>query len=103
MVAREQLERDQRRTPAGWALVLETPAQQPGLLAVAELADRTVRDRPLAIVGRAGSALDLVLPARAQAGERALVALLGERGRLRSGCRQLRQLRGSGTRGRCTA
>jgi hypothetical protein len=103
VVAREQLQRDQRRPPAGRALIFQAAPQQLDLLPVAELADRAVGDCPLAIVGRTGGTLDLVLPTSAQTGERALVALVRQCGRLGSGCRQLRQLRASGTRGRCTA
>jgi hypothetical protein len=51
MVAREELERDQRRAAAGRALVLEPTPKELGLLAVAELADRPVRDRALPVVG----------------------------------------------------
>jgi hypothetical protein len=85
VVAREQLERDERRAAAGRALVLEPSPQQLDLLAVAKLADRAVRDRPLAVVGGARCTLDLVLPLGAQTGERPLVALLGQCGRLGSG------------------
>jgi hypothetical protein len=85
VVAREELERDQRRAAAGRALVLETAAKQLGLLPVAELADRPIRDRTLPVVGRAGLALDLVLPFRSQLGQLSLGALLRECGRLGSG------------------
>ena len=61
-VAGEQLERDQRRAAAGRALVLEAAPQQLDLLAETELADRAVRDRPLAVVRRRAGAFDLVLP-----------------------------------------
>jgi hypothetical protein len=64
MVAREKLEREQRRSAAGWALVFEPPAEELGLLPETELTDRTIGDRPLAVIGRAGCALDLVLPLR---------------------------------------
>jgi hypothetical protein len=84
MVAREQLEGNERRAPAGRALVLEPSPQELDLLPVAELADRAVRDRPLPVVRGAGRTLDLVLPLGAQARQRALVAFLGQRGRL--GC-----------------
>jgi hypothetical protein len=102
VVAREQLEREQRRPTAGRAVVLEAAPQQLDFLAVAELADRAVRDCALAVVGRARGVLDFVLPLRAQARQATLVALLGERGGLGGGCRQLRQLRASATRGRCS-
>jgi hypothetical protein len=85
MLARQELERDQRRPTAGRALVVEPAPQELRLLAVPELSDRPVRDRALAVVRRAGLALDLVLPLRPQLGELALRALLCERGRLGSG------------------
>ena len=85
MVAGEQLERDQRRTAAGRALVLEPAAQELGLLAEAELADRAVGDGSLAVVAGPRSTLELVLPARPQAGELPLFPLLGECCRLGSG------------------
>ena len=78
MVAGEQLERDQRRAATGRALVLEPTAQELGLLAVAELTDRAIRDGALAIVARPGRAFELVLPARPKPRKLALVALLGE-------------------------
>ena len=84
MVAREELERDQRRAAAGWALVLQPSANQLGLLAEAELADRPVRDGALAVVVRAGGRLELVAPLSAQAGQLALGPLLCERRPLRS-------------------
>lgn len=85
MVAGQQLERDQRRPPAGGAFVLEPPPEQLDLLAIAELADRAVRDGALAVVRRASSILDLVLPLRPQVGQRALLTLFGEGRRLGSG------------------
>ena len=77
-VAREQLERDQRRAAAGRRLVVETAAEQLDLLAEPELSDGPVGDRPLAVVGDARGAFDLVLPLAPQIGELALLALLGE-------------------------
>jgi hypothetical protein len=68
MVTREELEREQRRPTAGGALVFEAPAEELGLLPEAELADRAIGNRPLAVIGRAGCALDLVLPLRPQPG-----------------------------------
>jgi len=85
MIAREQLEREERRAAARGALVLEAAPQELGLLPVAELPDRPVRDGALAVVGGPRLALDLVLPLRAQLCELALRALLRERGRLGSG------------------
>ena len=79
VAAREQLERDERRAAAGGALVLEPASQQLELLAEAELADRPVGDRALAVVRVPGGGLELVRPLRAQVGELALgAALAGE-------------------------
>src|SRR5581483_775269 len=83
MVAREPLEREQRRAAAGGALVLETAREQLDLLPVAELGDRAERDHPLAVVGRARRRLDLVVPLPAQLRELLLLALLRERVGLR--------------------
>jgi len=85
MLAREELERDQRRAAAGGALVLEPAPQELRLLPVSELPDRPVCDGALAIVGRADRSFELVLPLRPQLGELALRALFCERGRLGSG------------------
>jgi hypothetical protein len=78
MVAREQLEGEQSRPSAGGALVFEAPAEELGLLPEAELPDRAIGDRPLAVVGRSGRALDLVLPLRPKTGELLLATTLGE-------------------------
>jgi hypothetical protein len=91
VVAREQLEREQGGTATRRALVVEAPPEQLELLPVAELPDRAVRERALAEVLTPRRAFDLVLPLRPQLGELALGALLGQRGRLRRGCRELRQ------------
>jgi hypothetical protein len=80
----KELERDERGAATGRALVLETAAQKLGLLPVAELADRAVGDCPLTVVRRPGEALDLVLPARAEPGERLFLAALGQVGRFGS-------------------
>jgi hypothetical protein len=85
MLAREELERDQRRPATGRALVLEPAAEQLGLLPETELPDRPVRDGALSVVVRPGCGLELVGPLRAQPGQLALGALLRERGSLRSG------------------
>jgi hypothetical protein len=85
VIAREKLERDQRRTAAGRALVLEPAPQKLRLLADPELSDRAVRNGALAVVGRAGRSLELVLPASAEVGELTLGALARERIRLRGG------------------
>ena len=85
MVARKQLEGDQRRATAGRALVLEPAPQELGLLPEAELPDRAVGDRTLAVVGRADRRLELVLPARTQVGQLTLGALARELVRLGGG------------------
>jgi hypothetical protein len=85
MLAREELERDQGRTAARRALVLDPPAKQLGLLAEAELADRPVGNGTLAVVVRAGRSLELVGPLAPEPRQLALGALLGERGSLRGG------------------
>jgi hypothetical protein len=85
MLAREELERDQRRATAGGALVLEPAPQELCLLPVPELPDRPVRDSAFAVVRRTDGSLELVLPLRPQLGELALRALFCERGGLGSG------------------
>ena len=85
MIPREELERDQRGAAARGTFVFEPPAQELRLLAVAELTDRAIGDSPLTVVGRAGEALDFVLPARSEPGELLLLSALGESGRLSSG------------------
>jgi hypothetical protein len=77
-IARQQLQRDQRRAAAGWALVVEAAREQLDLLPEPELADRAVRDRPLAVVGAPRVALDLVVPLPPEIRECALVARLCE-------------------------
>jgi hypothetical protein len=72
MVAGQELERDQRRATTGRALVVEPAPQELRLLAVAELADRAIRDRAFPVVRRTGLPLDLVLPLRPQLGQLAL-------------------------------
>jgi hypothetical protein len=84
MVAREQLEREQRRPTAGGALVFEPPAEELRLLPETELPDRAVRDGPLAVIGRPRCALDLVLPLRPEPGEFLLATPLGQGVRLGS-------------------
>ena len=83
MVAREQLERDQRRAAAGGALVVQPAAQQLQLLAELKLSDRAVRHRALAVVGAPGRRLELLVPLRAQLRELSLGAALGELLRVR--------------------
>ena len=85
MVAREQLERDQRRAAARRALVLDSSPQQLGLLAEAELANRPVGDGALPVVVRTGRCFELVGPLASKPGQLALRPLLGERGPLRGG------------------
>jgi len=84
MVPGEQLERDERGTAAGRALVLDPSTQELRLLAVAELADRTIGDGPLTVVGRPSEAFDLVLPASSEPGELPFLSALGQGGRLGS-------------------
>ncbi|HZB35606.1 MAG TPA: hypothetical protein VE440_06015 [Gaiellaceae bacterium] len=60
----EQLEREQCGAASGRALVLDAPAEELELLAVAELADRAVGDGPLAEIGAACGRLDLFVPLR---------------------------------------
>ena len=57
MVARKELEREQRRTARRRALVVEPASQQLLLRAPAELADRAERDGTLPEVGAAGRGL----------------------------------------------
>jgi hypothetical protein len=85
VLARKELERDQGRSAAGRALVLDPPAKQLRLLTEAELADRAVGDGTLLVVVRAGRGLELVGPLRPEPRELALGTLLGERGSLRGG------------------
>ena len=85
MVARKQLQRDQRRSPARRALVLDPPAEQLRLLPETELPDRPVGDGAFPVVVGAGRSLQLVGPLRPQPGELALGAALRERVSLRSG------------------
>jgi hypothetical protein len=84
MVAREQLEREQRRPAAGGALVFEPTAEELRLLPEAKLPDGAIRDRPLTVVSRPGRALDLVLPLRPEPGELLLATPLGQGVRLGS-------------------
>jgi hypothetical protein len=93
MLAREELERDERGAAARRALVLEPAAEQLELLAVAELPEGPVGDGADAVVGIPGRGLDLVVPLGPQPREVTLRALLGKPGRLGSRCRQIRQLR----------
>jgi hypothetical protein len=102
MVTREEFERDQRRAAACGALVLEPAPQKLRLLPEAELPDCPVGDGALPVVRRTDGSLELVLPLRPQLGQLPLGALLRECGRLRSGCRQLRQRTGSAARDRRT-
>jgi hypothetical protein len=62
-VAREELERDESRSPARRALVFQPAPQELGLLAEAELPDRTVGNGPLAEVAAPRRTLELVVPA----------------------------------------
>ena len=78
MVAREQLEREQRRAAARPGSRPRARAAAARSSAEAKLADRAVGDRPLAKVGRRAPAPRARRPTRAQLRELALVALLGE-------------------------
>ena len=84
-VTGEQLERDQRRAATGRTLVVETAGEELDLLTEAELPDRAIGGRALAVVLAAGGALDLVVPLPAQVGQFALVAL-GREGICLRGC-----------------
>ena len=85
MVAREQLERDQRRAAARRAFVLDSSPQELGLLPEAELPDRAVGDGALLVVVRTGRCFELVGPLGSKPGQLALGTLLSERGPLRGG------------------
>jgi hypothetical protein len=85
MLPREELERDQRRAAARWALVLEPAPEKLGLLTESELPDRAVCNCALLVVPRAGRVLELVRPLRPEPRELAFGSLLGERGSLRGG------------------
>ena len=115
VVTREQLEREQRRAAAGRALVLEAAPQQLDLLAEAELRDRAVGDRPLAVVLRARRRLELLVPLERRAASSCSAAFWGEavglnRGlgggsRLGQRVRRARRCSGrtAGSGGRCAA
>jgi len=75
----EELERDQRRAPARRAHVLESAAEELGLLPEAELADRAVGDGANPEVLRSRIVLEVVVPLRPQLRERALGACVRER------------------------
>jgi hypothetical protein len=85
MLARQELERDERRPAAGGALVLEAAAEQLELLPEPELADGSVGERADAVVGVSRVRLDLVVPLRAELRELALRPALRERVGLRGG------------------
>ena len=78
MVAREQLEREQRRAACRRAPVVEPAPQQLLLRAPAEHADRAERERPLAEVGAARRRLELVVPLGPQCRELLRRAVLRE-------------------------
>src|SRR5579875_2350101 len=69
MVAREQLEREQRRAAGGRARVLEPAPEQLLLRPPAKHADRPEGERPFAEVRAARRRLELVVPLRPQRGE----------------------------------
>jgi hypothetical protein len=85
MVARERLERHERRAAARRAVVLQPAAEELRLLAEAELRDRAVRLCADAEVGVARRHLELVVPLEPQRRERLLVARVRELLRLRGG------------------
>jgi hypothetical protein len=103
VVPREQLQREERGAAACRALVFEPTPEQLQLLAIAELPDRAIRKCPLAEVGAAGRALDLVLPLRPVRGKLSLLAPLGQFGRLGGGCSEIRQWKVSEGPGRRTS
>src|SRR5438067_2507204 len=78
MVAREELDREQRRAAARRTLVVEPAPQQLLLGAPTELTDRAKRHRALAEVRAPRSGLELVAPRGAQVREIALGAFLRE-------------------------
>src|SRR6476659_1937382 len=78
MLARKQLEREQRRASTGGTAVLEAAPQELLLLPEAELADRAESGGPLAVVLGPGRGLELVGPGGAELGEVALVPALRE-------------------------
>jgi hypothetical protein len=85
MLAREELERDERRAAAGRALVLEPATEELRLLTESELPDRAVGNGALLVVPRAGRVLELVGPLGPEPRELSLGALLGECRSLRGG------------------
>src|SRR5262249_4639463 len=84
-VARQKLERDQRRPATGRALVLDAAPEQLELLTKAELADRAVRDGPLLVARAAGRGLDLLVPLRPKLGKLSLGPALRQLVRLGGG------------------
>jgi hypothetical protein len=78
VVAREQLERQERGAAARRALVVEAAPQQLLLRPPAELPDRPERDRALPEVRAPHRRLELFPPTVAQLGELALRARLSE-------------------------
>jgi hypothetical protein len=85
MLPRQELERDQRRPAAGWALILEPAPEELGLLPEAELPDRAVGNGTLSVVARTGRRLELFRPLCPEPRKLALGTLLGECGSLRGG------------------
>jgi hypothetical protein len=69
VVARKQLDREERRAPRRRALVVEPSPKQLLLRAPAELTDCPIGDGALAKVGAARGSLEVVAPLRAQLGE----------------------------------
>ena len=83
MVARQKLDREERRPARRRALVVEPAPEQLLLRAPAELTDRPVRDRALAKVTAPRGGFEVVAPLRAQIRELALRAGLRQGIRLR--------------------
>jgi hypothetical protein len=74
----QELQRDQRRTAARGALVVEPAREQLDLLAEAKLPDGAVGDGARAVVAAPRVALDLVVPLPAEIREAPLVTRLRE-------------------------
>ena len=75
---RQALHGNERRAADGRTVVLEPAPQQLELLTEAELPDRTIGDRALAVVAAACGGLDLFVPLLAQRRQLALGARLRE-------------------------
>ena len=96
MRPRETFEGDQGRAADGRAVILEPPAEQLELLAIAELRDRPISDGAHAVVGVTGGGFELVGPLAAECRKLALQSLLGVLVRERRGLGEIHQALGSG-------